>query len=301
MRVKSAVAKIALSCLVALGASQPAFAGLQVNLVYIENPPQPHSDLVTGGGQLREIMRVAAENWERIFRRGGGNWKVTIEYGWGQLNGSLYAQELKISETGNNPPRIGHSCVIFNTNPKLPASVLGFFADPTPWDNAEYLEYAAESVPTAYGWLNAARTFSGPTGDAIDRLDMLTIAMHEIGHALGLDGSYSGFLGQFPGYGIFEIKPPRPYAGFTYFINTEPHIVDLGDLPLMISEAPRGKRQLISTADALLIAQISLFDRPDLSEPSLDFNGDGGSIPTRSVASSPTCPVRPSDASQGQW
>ena len=163
----------------ALSAPQTAFAGLQINLVYIENPPQPESELVKGGGQLREIMQVAAENWERIFRRGGGNWKVTIEYGWGGLVSSLYAQEYKISEAGNNPSRIGHSCILFDTNPKLEKPLQGFFADPTPWENSEYLDYAAESIPTEYGWLNIGRTFSGPTGHAIGRLDLLTIAMHD--------------------------------------------------------------------------------------------------------------------------
>jgi len=144
---------IAAACLLALGAPQTAFAGLQINLVYIENPPQPVSDLVQGGGELREIMRVAADNWERVFRRGGGDWKVNIEYGWGEITRSLYAQEYKISEAGNNPARIGHSCVLFNTNPGLEAPLQGFFADPTPWENSEYLDYAAESVPTQYGWL----------------------------------------------------------------------------------------------------------------------------------------------------
>jgi len=298
MGIKLVVAKIALSCLIALGASQPAFAGLQINLVYIENPPQPQSDIVKGGGQLREIMRVAAENWERIYKHGGGNWKVTIEYGWGQLQGlGLFAQEYKISEAGNNPPRIGHSCVLFNTHPPLESPNLGFFADPTPWENSEYQDYAADSINTEYGWVNVGRNFSGPTGDAIDRLDMLGIAMHEIGHALGLDDTYSGFLTQNP-VGTFSIKQPRPFAGFTVFLERG-HIADLGTLPLMIAKAPTGQRQLISVADALLVAQISLFDRPDLSEPSLDFNGDGQSIPTRSVSSSSTCFPRPPNPNQG--
>ena len=124
-------------------------------------------------------------------------------------------------------------------------------------------------------------------------------ALHEIGHALGLDDEYSGYRNQFPGSGTFSIKVPRPYAGFTVFIGSG-HIADLGDFPLMIYSAPMGKRQLISFADALLISQFSLFDRPDISEPPLGFNGDGQGVPTRSVSSSPTCLVRPPNTNDGQ-
>ena len=82
---------------------------------------------------------------ERVFRRGGGNRKVTIEYGQAELVSSLYAQEYKISEAGNNPSRIGHSYVLFNTNPKLQEPLQGFFRDPTPWDNSEYLIAPSDS------------------------------------------------------------------------------------------------------------------------------------------------------------
>jgi hypothetical protein len=302
MRTKRVVSRIALSCLIALGAAQSAFAGLQIELVYIENPPQPETLLVRGGGQLREIMQVAAENWERIFKRGSGDWKLTIEYGWGKLRDpALFAQEYMISERGNNPSRIGHSCILFNANPILEDPLEGLFADPTPWDNSEYLNYTADAVNSEYGWLNIGRTFSEPTGQAVNRKDMLMIAIHEIGHALGLDYSYSGLLNQNAGFGPFTIKSPRPFAGFEYFIGNGPHIESLGTLPLMISEAPIGKRQLISAADALLVAQISLFDRPDLSEPPLDFNGDGQSIPTRSVSSSSTCYPGGRPTTEGEW
>ena len=119
MNVKKVVSRIALSFLIALGAAQTAFAGLQIELVYIENPPQPGAPVVTGGGQLREIMKVAAENWERVFKHASGNWKLTVEYGWGNLHGQFYGKEFAISERGNNPPHIGHSCVLFNADATL--------------------------------------------------------------------------------------------------------------------------------------------------------------------------------------
>jgi hypothetical protein len=302
MRTKRVVSTIAVSGLIAIGAVQSAFAGLKIDLVYIENPPQPETLLVRGGGQLREIMQVAAENWERIFKHGSGNWKLTIEYGWGKLlDTALFAQEYMISERGNNPSRLGHSCILFNANPVLDEPLEGLFADPTPWDNSEYLDYTAEAINTEQGWLNIGRAFSEPTGHAVNRKDLLMIAMHEIGHALGLDYSYSGLINQNGGFGPVRIKSPRPFAGFEYFIDNGPHIDSLATLPLMISVAPIGKRQMISAADALLMAQVSLFDRPDLSEPRLDFNGDGRSIATRSVSSSSTCFPGGRPTTEGEW
>ena len=59
------------------------------------------------------------------------------------------------------------------------------------------------------------------------------------------------------GYGLLKRTPPRPLAGFEYFLDTGPHIVNLGFSPLMIANAPSGKRQLIGVADSLLIAQLS--------------------------------------------
>jgi hypothetical protein len=65
----------------------------------------------------------------------------------------------------------------------------------------------------------------------------------------------------------------------------------------MIYEQPTGKRQLISMADALMIAQLSSFERPDLSEPSLDDNASDPSRISTHVGSvelhlPPECPVR---------
>ena len=58
MKAQRRIARLALACLIAFGVVRPALAGLQIELVYIENPPQP-AKLVQGGGELRDIMTGA--------------------------------------------------------------------------------------------------------------------------------------------------------------------------------------------------------------------------------------------------
>ena len=96
-----------LACLLA---AQPASAKLKIIPVFIGGTPPPAMD-VTGGGNLQEIFQVAAESWERVFKNGGGNWTVTIYYGWtnsfsasSTTENSLFAQEKFIAEGGHPGP-----------------------------------------------------------------------------------------------------------------------------------------------------------------------------------------------------
>jgi hypothetical protein len=126
--------------------------------------------------------------------------------------------------------------------------------------------------------VNRARIFHQPTGDAIGRPDLLTIAMHEIGHALGLDDEYVGLRAKCPGaVCMVRITPPRPFSGFEVIAyNPGPHIIPSMDdegipvegQPLMIPTSILGTRQLISGLDVLLVAEVSSFDRPNL-DPNL--------------------------------
>ena len=61
-------------------AAQPASAALKIVPVFVGGTP-PATNVI-GGGNLQEIFQVAAKSWERVFKRGGGNWTVTIYYGW---------------------------------------------------------------------------------------------------------------------------------------------------------------------------------------------------------------------------
>ena len=178
---------------------------------------------------------------------------------------------------GGSPRRIVHSCVRFNNSPAVSDEIRGWFADPTPRDNSEYSFYTTDAMPMDKGWrnpLNIGRVFSEPVvEDALARVDLLQVAMHEIGHALGLDDEYSGFAAQYK-EAVIPVTPPRPFAGSVMHINPNgPHLG--GNTPLMINAPRPGWRQLISSADALLLAQLSSFNQPDLSEPPLDRNGQG--------------------------
>ncbi len=227
-----------------------ANAALKIHLNFL--PSTPPTNMV-GGGNLVDIVNVAARSWERAFADPGDTWDVYLDVEWAPLG---HLGQFTLYEQGGTPHREQCGLVQFSNLGNLP-----LFADPTPEDSCEYQTYTEYTNDFGGGIVNLGRVWSDPTGDAVGRYDLLELATHEIGHSLGLSDENTQFKLEVPGNNLVIVSP-RPHPHTLLFMSTD-HIAE--HTALMYNFNAAGERKLITGIDILAEAQLSKFNKPNLN------------------------------------
>ena len=143
-----------------------------------------------------------------------------------------------------------------------------WFFDPTPLDPSEYGPLITERMDFGAGLINTRRDRAPVSAEAIGSNDLFEVALHEIGHALGLNG-YDLFGNETTDDDI-DLRM-APFVGSSIPVSAT-HLDVSG--PIMSSRGqPVAYRRDVSDLDVLAISQVARFTKYVLP-PRSDFNGD---------------------------
>lgn len=223
---------------------------------FIGGDPQP---IAVGEGNLIDIFNEAADQWERAIL---DPHVVTLRFGWAPVGGGTH----ELLAQGGLPNRETEGLILFN-NDSDPGH-FKWFLDPTPHLNEEYLRYEESSIELGGGNLNSGRIFSDAVGAAdsgFTHIDLLSSALHEIGHSLGMSNNNAAFTMESID-GDIDITSPRPFPGTSVPLAFNNFGVDSHPDPIAIpfglamgSQAP-DQRQRLTELDILMISQIGSFE-----------------------------------------
>lgn len=216
------------------------------------NPPAN----AAGGGNLMDIVNTAARIWESAY---SDPITINLYFGWAPVGD---AGTHTLLQQGGIPNREMAGIILFDNS-----GAVAFYLDPTPDVNDEYGRRTEQYQDLGGGLVNVARFFSSPAGVAAGRVDLLSVALHEIGHALGMCAANTAFMAE-AYQGVLKISGELAYAGTVIPLATNragitSHIdalqVAYGALMAGIGS---GERRLPSTLDVLADAQVSGFTVP---------------------------------------
>lgn len=236
-----------------LGASAPHAWALTIVRDLTGGTPPPDA---IGGGNLEEVFNAAADQWERVIL---DPHVLTLRFGWSAVGGGIHF----LTAQGGTLNRETQGTIFFNNDGV--AGHFKWYLDPSPRSNDEYRSYRESSQDLGGGPVNVERVYSGAVGDAAatTHVDLLSAAIHEIGHALGMSMDNTSFLAE-SGDGDVDVVAPHPFPGTTIplaFNNdgvTSHFDPRVSGRPAMIGQAA-GERNVASTLDGVAIAQISGF------------------------------------------
>lgn len=219
-------------------------------------PPQA----VVGAGTLQNVFRAAADHWERVIR---DDFIVTVNYGWYPTASiTPIAFHQGVAE-GGTPERQIEGSIAFSNDGVLP-----FFLDPSPTEHAEFGPQIVALTDLGGGAINVLREYGPLDAEIIGSVDLLSTAIHELGHALGLVAW--PFFNDEALDGAIDVTIAG-YEGTAIPLMTT-HLNVVGPAMSGLSR-PLGSRRVITDLDVLAISQVSQFN-DFLLPPGSDFNGD---------------------------
>ncbi len=209
-----------------------------------------------GGGNLFDIFNAAADTWEAAIL---DQWTVTINFGWAPQAGFLGVHNLVTQvPVPGVPTRETQGSIRFDNDG---SSV--WFADPTPLTDEEYRTYTQSSANLGGGVINTGRVLTSPVpgSAAAGRTDLYSVALHEIGHTLGLSSALTSFRQENTDLDV-DVVGARPFAGTRIPTISGAHINISSTL--MYPSIGTSVRKLPTAADILANAEVSNFNNLNL-------------------------------------